>query len=80
MRVLFRFVAAALFVLAFSALHALAQIGGTGWSPSTVSFKIQWPTNAAESTRYFVTNEPLATYHCLVYSTDGAFSMLWLAP
>ena len=71
------FIRFALAVLAFSLLtfRGAAQIGGTGWKPATVTFKIQWPTNAAEGTRYFVTNEPLATYHCLTYSTDGAFSV-----
>jgi len=56
-------------------LAAAAQIGGTGWKPMTVNFKIQSPTNAPQSARYFVTNSPLPTYHCLTYSNDGAFSI-----
>jgi Alginate lyase len=52
-----------------------AQIGGTGWVPKAVTFNVQWPTNAPESARYFVTNEPLPTSHCLVYSNDGAFKV-----
>lgn len=56
-------------------LTAPAQIGGTGWSKAAVTFKIQWPTNTAENTRYFATNMPLPTYHCLLYSNDGAFAV-----
>ena len=71
----FKLAAAGLcFFLMFIAA-ASAQIGGTGWKPQTLNFKIQWPTNAAESTRYFITNSPLPTYRCLVYSNDGAFSI-----
>lgn len=51
---------------------ALAQIGGTGWSPLTVNFKIQSPTNVPQSARYFFTNN---IYHCLTYSNDGAFAV-----
>lgn len=51
---------------------ALAQIGGTGWSPLTVAFKVQSPTNAPQSARYFFTNN---IYHCLTYSNDGAFEV-----
>src|ERR1017187_3046909 len=51
---------------------ASAQIGGTGWQPQTVSFKIQSPTNTPQSARYFFTNN---IYHCLVYSNDGAFAV-----
>ena len=50
----------------------IAQIGGTGWKPITLNFKVQWPTNAPESARYFFTNN---IYHCLTYSNDGAFSI-----
>ncbi len=51
---------------------ARAQIGGSGWTPLTVNFKIQSPTNAPQSSRYFFTNN---IYHCLVFSNDGAFSV-----
>jgi hypothetical protein len=44
--------------------------GGIGWAPYPVSFKIQWPTNAAEDQRYWFTNN---IYHCEVFSNDGAF-------
>ena len=63
------------FICLLLPLAAAAQIGGTGWKPMTVSFKIQSPTNAPQSARYFVTNSPLSTYHCLTYSNDGAFSV-----
>jgi hypothetical protein len=61
-------------VLIFSAflLGASAQIGGTGWTPKTLNFKIQSPTNASQSLRYWFTNN---IYHCLTYSNDGAFSV-----
>lgn len=61
-----------LLALAACILSASAQIGGTGWTPKTPSFKIQSPTNAAQSTRYWFTNN---TYHFLTYSNDGAFSV-----
>ena len=51
-------------------LTACAQIGGSGWSPLKITFKVQSPTNAPQSARYFFTNN---IYHCLVYSNDGAF-------
>lgn len=59
-------------VCALLPLAAPAQIGGTGWTPLTVNFKIQSPTNAPQSDRYFFTNN---IYHCLVFSNDGAFSV-----
>ena len=61
-------------VFIFSAflLGASAQIGGTGWTPKTLNFKIQSPTNASQSLRYWFTNN---IYHCLTYSNDGAFSV-----
>lgn len=61
-------------LLAFVAgiLTASAQIGGTGWTPKTPSFKIQSPTNAPQSERYWFTNK---TYHFLTYSNDGAFAV-----
>ena len=49
-----------------------AQIGGTGWKPLTVNFKIQSPTNVPQSDRYFFTNN---IFHCLTFSNDGAFSI-----
>lgn len=51
---------------------AIGQIGGTGWKPLTVNFKIQSPTNVPQSGRYFFTNN---IFHCLVFSNDGAFSV-----
>jgi len=53
-------------------LAASAQIGGTGWTPKTLNFKIQSPTNVSQSLRYWFTNN---IYHCLTYSNDGAFSV-----
>lgn len=53
-------------------LSASAQIGGTGWTTKTPSFKVQSPTNAALSDRYWFTNN---TYHFLTYSNDGAFAV-----
>jgi hypothetical protein len=53
-------------------LSGRAQIGGTGWVAGPVKFNVQSPTNAAQSARYFFTNN---IYHCLVYSNDGAFSI-----
>jgi len=53
-------------------LSVRAQIGGTGWTPKTVSFRIQSPTNAPQDERYWFTNN---IYHCLVYTNDGAFSV-----
>src|SRR3954462_15468245 len=63
--------AALLFIFA-ACIGASAQIGGTGWTPKTPAFKIQSPTNAAQSDRYWFTNN---TYHFLTYSNDGAFSV-----
>jgi hypothetical protein len=53
-------------------LAASAQLGGTGWTPKTLNFKIQSPTNVSQSLRYWFTNN---IYHCLTYSNDGAFSV-----
>lgn len=55
----------------FWAATAVAQLGGgTGWGSLPVEFKVQSPTNAPESDRYWATNN---IYHCEVFSTDGAF-------
>jgi hypothetical protein len=51
-------------------LTARAQIGGSGWSSQTVAYKVQWPYNVAEDTRFWFTNN---IYHCLVYSNDAPF-------
>jgi hypothetical protein len=61
-------------LLAFAILTttAFAQIGGTGWIPKSLNFKIQSPTNASQNQRYWFTNN---IYHCLTYSNDGAFSV-----
>jgi len=66
------FAAVAIALNLLAAWPAHAQIGGTGWKPLTLNFKIQWPTNAAENMRYFFTNN---IYHCLTYSNDGAFAV-----
>jgi autotransporter-associated beta strand protein len=60
------------FAVVMGALPVLAQLDGTGWTPVTPTFRIQSPTNAPQSERYWFTND---IYHCLVYSTDGAFSV-----
>lgn len=66
-----RFPAVGLLFFALFCLSASAQIGGTGWKSLTVNFKIQSPTNAPQSARYFFTNN---IFHCLTFSNDGAFS------
>src|SRR5580658_7391121 len=70
----FKCAVAGLSVFALLVLTASAQIGGTSWAPEPLSFNVQWPYNTNEDLRYFVTNEPLPTYHCLVYSNDAPFS------
>jgi Alginate lyase len=57
--------------LLFAAETARAQVGGTGWVPCPITFKVQWPTNAAMAERYWFTND---IYHFEVYSNDGAFT------
>jgi hypothetical protein len=77
----FRFSRFGLFIALLIPLAASAQIGGTGWTPLKLNFKIQSPTNATQSSRYWLTNNPAAfgvtnwLYHCLTYSNDGAFSI-----
>ena len=61
-----------LFLFSLLVFGASAQIGGTGWTPKALNFKIQSPTNVSQSLRYWFTNN---TYHCLTYSNDGAFSV-----
>src|SRR5580698_2152614 len=70
----FKTAAAVLLSFMLLTLTTCAQIGGSGWKSATVKFNIQWPYATNESSRYFVTNEPLPTYHCLVYSNDSSFS------
>ncbi len=61
------------FGILFLAMTASAQLGGgMGWVSFPVSFKVQWPTNAAESQRYWFTNN---IYHCQAFSNDGAFAV-----
>ncbi|HTB82127.1 MAG TPA: fibronectin type III domain-containing protein [Candidatus Sulfotelmatobacter sp.] len=78
---LFRFSRFGLLIALLIPLAVSAQIGGTGWKPQVINFKIQWPTNATESSRYWLTNNPAVfgvtnwLYHCLTYSNDGAFSV-----
>lgn len=69
---LVKFPALGILILTMHASTAAAQIGGTGWVQKTLNFKIQSPTNAPQSQRYWFTNN---IYHCLVYSNDGAFSV-----
>src|ERR1700743_272178 len=61
-----------LVAFAFLTATVFAQIGGTGWVPKSLNFKIQSPTNAPQNQRYWFTNN---IYHCLAYSNDGAFSV-----
>ena len=63
---------AVLFAFAACTLSVSAQIGGTGWTPKTLNFKVQSPTNAPLSDRYWFTNN---AYHFLTYSNDGAFAV-----
>lgn len=58
-------------LLLSSAVEAAAQIGPGRWTVWPVKFSVQWPTNTAETNRYWFTNN---IYHCLVYNNDGAFS------
>jgi len=67
----FRSAVAGLLLFATLTSTALAQIGGTGWTPKTVTFNVQWPHNVPENTRYWATNN---IYHCLVFSNDVPFS------
>ena len=69
-----KIIALMLLLTGWLAPAAFAQLGGSDWTAFPVKFKVQWPTNAAKDTRYFVTNEPTPTYHCLLYRSDGAFS------
>jgi hypothetical protein len=61
----------ALFI-ALMAPGAMAQIGGAGWTAWPVTFRVQWPTNAAQDQRYWFTN---GVYHCEVLNDDGAFAV-----
>jgi hypothetical protein len=56
------------FIIIWPALAALAQIGGSGWIPKTVEFKIHSPYLTNESSRYWFTN---GVYHCLTYRNDS---------
>jgi Alginate lyase len=44
---------------------------GTGWNPAPLSFKVQWPFNVPESSRFTLTN---GVYHLLVFSNDKPFA------
>ena len=52
-------------------LSALGQLGGTGWTAQTATFKVQWPYNLPENSRYALSN---GVYHLWVYSNDAPFS------
>jgi hypothetical protein len=61
-----------IFAAVFAAMTASAQMGGqSGWISYPVTFKVQWPTNAAQNQRYWNTN---GVYHFQVFSNDGAFT------
>lgn len=47
-----------------------AQIGGSNWTEQPVNFKVQWPYNLSESSRYSYSD---GVYHMWVYSTDKPF-------
>jgi hypothetical protein len=64
------FISSAVGFLILLAMSASAQIGGSGWSPETVSFNVQWPYNVSESSRYTYSG---GVYHMLVYSNDAPF-------
>jgi hypothetical protein len=53
-------------------LAVFAQMDGTNWTSVPLKFNVQWPTNAARDTRYWVHD---GIYHCLAYDTDGAFAV-----
>jgi hypothetical protein len=61
---------ATLVCFAFTLLNltASAQIGGAGWSPKKVEFKIHWPYQTNVISRYWFTN---GVYHCLTYRNDS---------
>jgi len=67
-----RFILITAFYFIWLPVSLYAQIGGTGWKPLTVNFKVQSPTNVPQSDRYFFTNN---IFHCLTFSNDGAFSI-----
>jgi autotransporter-associated beta strand protein len=58
-------------LLLFLAVSASAQIGGSGWTPQTLNFKVQSPYNLPVTDRYWFTNN---IYHCQVFSNDAPFS------
>jgi len=54
---------------------ALAPIAfaviGTGWTVDPLNFKVQWPFNVPESSRFTLTN---GVYHFIVFSNDKPFA------
>ena len=58
------------FLVAAMFRTASAQIGGTGWVALPLNFKIQWPYNLPEDSRYWFTN---GIYHCEVHRGDLPF-------
>jgi hypothetical protein len=55
----------------FAATRTHAQMGGNaGWVSCPVTFKVQWPTNAAQEQRFGFNN---GIYHFQVLNGDGAF-------
>jgi hypothetical protein len=60
--------ATGLFFFTLLALTSQAQIGGSGWSPGKVEFKIHWPYQTNVASRYWFTN---GVYHCLAFTNDS---------
>jgi hypothetical protein len=63
--------------ISLSALAAFAPTasadpidGQNGWSSAPVNFKVQWPYNVSESSRYTYSG---GVYHLWVYNTDAPF-------
>jgi len=62
-----------IFSIVFVAGTVSAQMGGgAGWESYPVTFKVQWPTNTTEDSRYWFTNN---VYHCELFRHDGAFEI-----
>ncbi len=61
----------AVLLAASVSIAASAQLGGAGWVSLPLSFKVQWPYNVPQDTRYWFTN---GIYHCLVCRGDAPFA------
>jgi hypothetical protein len=62
-------------LFALLALSASGQIGGSGWTSQPVTFKVQWPYNVPESSRFTFTN---GVHHMLVL--NSLTLRLWANP